>query len=258
MAKFAPIASLAMMKSLDEKDLLGDYHLLLAHKILEDPQGWGSFFQRRLTERGEDFIIMDNSLIELGRPLSVQEVVNAAVHVAADCIVLPDKLTDMSQTFEMSKAAMQEYTAVCRDWFDFLGVVQGKTEDEYMKCAEGLVGLGCHYLSIPRVTKEVLGSRVFITERIISEFGKDIHLLGFSDDLIDDLATANMFSKRESFPVGVIGIDSSEPLRMGCAFKRINTFPRVCPRRPEDWLDKDWPITNEVEYNLHWVRRVIA
>jgi hypothetical protein len=43
--KFAPVCSLPMMRSLRFHDCLGDYHLLLAHKILENPVGWGLFFR---------------------------------------------------------------------------------------------------------------------------------------------------------------------------------------------------------------------
>jgi hypothetical protein len=229
--KFAPVCSLPMMRSLRFHDCLGDYHLLLAHKILENPVGWGLFFREEGMRSKQPFIIMDNSLIELGEPLPPKDVAQAAKVVGAQCVVLPDKLGNYAATANLSLNAAEPMREALPERVGLMGVVQGRSRVEYLSCAEVLVeDCGVKYLSVPRITQEILGSRVFITEEISGLYPDvPIHLLGFS----------------------------AFPLRLGCAGKLLTRHWNDPAPREEGWLERDLPLpdTGEVQQNLKLIRK---
>jgi hypothetical protein len=133
-----------------------------------------------------------------------------------------------------------------------MGVVQGRSRVEYLSCAEVLVeDCGVKYLSVPRITQEILGSRVFITEEISGLYPDvPIHLLGFSKHIPDDIATAVSCPR-------VMGIDSAFPLRLGCAGKLLTRHWNDPAPREEGWLERDLPLpdTGEVQQNLKLIRK---
>lgn len=201
---FAPVVPPKLLLAMKNADMFGKYHLLLAHDIVEQKDLYKEIFKER--DRGEVFVILDNSLIELGYPAPTKDIIEAADIVKPDCIVLPDHLTDMKQTLESSYQAIQEWKG--NDLPPYLGVVQGKNFGECLHCAEELVKMGCEYLSVPRIITEALGSRKSITESIFRQTKVGIHLLGFSNTrFFDDLITIRCD--------GVMGIDSAVPIRLG-------------------------------------------
>jgi hypothetical protein len=152
MPQFAPVAPLQLHKALAEKGKLGDYHLLLAHNILADPVAHTQFW----AHRSEAFIIMDNSLIELGRPLDASKVVEAAEMVNAQVVVLPDVLGDAKATLRFIKHDIGKIPK----HFIRLGVVQGTSLEECLRMTTEMVRLGVDAISVPRHLTERLGSRV--------------------------------------------------------------------------------------------------
>jgi hypothetical protein len=222
---------------------------------LRAPERWQRVAKFVRDTYEDAFIILDNSLIELGYPLPPADLLRGIEIVQADVIVLPDYLTECDRTLEASKRGIEELTANgLPSYCSMLGVVQGKTWDEYHRCARELVGMGCNHLSIPRITRKVLGSRIQITGEIAERSGKSLHLLGFSDDLMDDLNAA--LNNR-----AVMGIDSTEPLRLGrLGLKYSDTinWSRIPPRDKETYLDEPGFVTPEMEYNLNWIRKVIS
>ena len=107
MAEFAPVAPPEMLLDLKEKGALGKYHLLLAHDVAARPDLYRAVFD----DVHDTYIIMDNSLIELGYPVTTDVMAKACEVVIPDVIVLPDVLNDMKLTLDYSVAAARSWAA---------------------------------------------------------------------------------------------------------------------------------------------------
>jgi hypothetical protein len=73
-----------------------DLDFALAHRVLEDPE-YAFFYAER--PRGRE-LILDNSMHELGTPLPVNRLYEAARRVRADYVIAPDKLGDPLWTLD--------------------------------------------------------------------------------------------------------------------------------------------------------------
>ena len=210
MAKYSPIAPLPLLWELRQKDILGNYLLLLAHDVLAHPRGYID-----LVESLEDprFIIMDNGVIEQGKALSAIDVIEAGNLVEANCLITPDILGDFPGT---QKLIMRQVTELRGSGFDLMRVPQGKNFDEIVQCVNWLN----EYLparspnsslwGIPRWVSNQLGTRAGLINYIDSMNGiAQMHLLGMSNNLADDSKCTRM--------QGVIGIDSASPIVQGLA-----------------------------------------
>jgi hypothetical protein len=250
--------------------MLGDYHLLLAHDVVAHPDeyrevyfdNWDAMFAKG--EAPLQYIIMDNSLIELGHPAPMEMMLDAYKIMQPDVIVLPDYLGDMRRTVGASidfyKDMVNEYyMADGQDIPEVLGVVQGDTIDECMYCARALVD-ACKVaaLAVPRVLREKLGSRMLIATMLGYKYPKiPIHLLGFSTDLIDDVATARLSH--------VMGIDSAVPIRAAIRNMpmRLDFEGEFDPGPRLDYWDRkyDWTynqdVLSDVQSNMAKYRRWI-
>jgi hypothetical protein len=208
-AKFAPVANLEVYRALHRTGLLGNYHLLIATEVVKAPNAWMAFWGSEILEPPfpiiTPFIIMDNGLIETGRPTDPETLVRAASTVGASCVVLPDVLGDMEQTLTLARQALDdglEAATIAK-----LGVVQGQTQAEVMHCVSTYSTWGVKYISVPRVMVSIFGSRVPIVRTLYRTFSMPIHLLGFSENIDDDM--------RASAQDGVMGIDSATPIWRG-------------------------------------------
>jgi len=233
--KFAPVANLPVYEMLAESGDLGSYHLLIASEVLKAPKAWGAFWTRRSLIDGEPvFTIMDNALIELGYPLESTQLVAAAAAVMASCIVLPDVLGDAKETMQLAGKALDD--AVLRgSGFPLMGVVQGTTLLEVDTTVRFYMNAGVEYLSVPRVMTDIFGSRVELTKRVWDWAYKPIHLLGFSNDLHDDMVAA--------VQDGVMGIDSAVPLWAGMEDHRLDEITAMS-KRPKNYWDRV-PVTDK-------------
>jgi len=72
------------------------YHLALAHLILTDIDYCD--FYREAVDEG-DYVIMDNSVVELGAPLGIDDLIKAVNRVGAQELILPDFPAHPPQTF---------------------------------------------------------------------------------------------------------------------------------------------------------------
>jgi hypothetical protein len=213
-----------MLLDLKRKGALGDYHLLLAHDVVEQKELYKEVFDD-LDEK--PFIIMDNSVVELGEPVSNEIMEEAVKTVHTDLIVLPDAIADPERTLEMStKAAL--------NWVSFgvnacMAVPQGTTSTEFLDSAEQLMKLpGVRAWGIPRHATSKLGTRHHLTYSLmVLRPMFTIHLLGFSDNIHDDISVARA--------AGVNGIDSAVPIRLGLLDLPFNTHIESHPPRGDYW-----------------------
>lgn len=211
---FAPVVPLSIAACLKENNLLGNYHLLLAHDVLANPDAYKEIYRPYTDGRPMD-IIMDNSLIELGYPMEVLHVLEAAKVVGAKKVVLPDELGELDKTLRAvwdSVDVWHKLPMEVTKGIKPVAVVQGKNLSECLTCIREYAKSGIEDISIPRVLQKYLGSRSEITMIAHLHYGfQNIHLLGFSDNILDDVACTRQ--------PGVKGIDSAVPIR--AAYKTL-------------------------------------
>lgn len=240
MARFAPVAPPHILRQLRNEGVMGNYHLLLAHYVAAEPELYRTTFDHLVGPIGNDpdaCIIMDNSLWELGHPVDVDTMFKACKAVPSNLIVLPDYLTDMERTLEESRHAAEIWGQVGLG--PFMGVCQGKTMMQIIECGLRLMELpNVKALGIPRIiTDKTLGSRGAIVRHLHRQYPETpLHLLGFSVSVDDDMRTAQ-FS-------GVVGIDSSEPIRVSIGGEVWSPHSNVPPRG--DYWDYTGPIPKSV------------
>ena len=251
MARFAPVCPPHILEKLQPLNS-GDYHLLLAHDVAANP-AYKAFFDkfRNFT------IIMDNSVIELGNAVNLDVIKNACYQVPPSTIVLPDVLLDAKATVDSCGAALPIWTEAFADiignTFDtgrgFMIVPQGKTIQEWAWCAEQFKDdLRINYWGIPRNLVDQIGTRrdaIEIAHALCPH--RQIHLLGFSDNIVDDvLCSRNRL---------VAGIDSAVPLRAASEGKQISFDLQIGPRG--DWWDNCQHVLG-MDFNIQtykqWIR----
>lgn len=223
--KFAPVAPLAVMQHLSTlgRDVIGDYHLLLAHDVLQNPDGWyqwsadlhSSFNNAGLNA---PTLIMDTSVIELGEPMAMDSIISAAEITRSDVVVLPDVIGDPEATIKLVEKFVTEMMN-CSDHikheklrnFEYMFVPQGTNLQQYVESIEFARDIEIvSWIGLPRDALKygVKSRRELIDAVEILCPGMVMHLLGMSDNLIDDFLSAK-------HSAGVVGIDSAVPIRAG-------------------------------------------
>lgn len=210
---FAPVAPLSVHRQLERRGALGPYNLLIASEILKDMEGYGHFWTRVLREEGFELFV-DNGVIELGYALPIVHLADAVAQVVATTIILPDTIDDMRMTVKQVHNAADQWRASGVAGVKMLGVVQGTTVAECVDCATAHAKAGVDMLAIPRGLTKNLGSRSLVAQIISEEHpNKPLHLLGFSENIEDDIFTA------ATTPT-VLGIDAATPVWLGMAARR--------------------------------------
>lgn len=255
MAKFAVVAPLNIVEQLDILGILGSHHLLLAHDVVHprNNQRYHDLFHpegRRRTKRDpipplKRTIIMDNSVIELGHAVDPAMLEEACSTVQATSVVLPDILEDAAATLESCVNAVLSW-----DKFDlppYMMVPQGRTLSEFLNCAQAFIHVDrVNYWGVPRNIVALHGSRKGAIGCLFGiSPGKRIHMMGFSDDIEDDIRCAQLTE--------VDTIDSAVPLR-------ANTLITIDPEDPYKHTPRsEWWSTAEfhsvIPENLHRVRK---
>jgi hypothetical protein len=255
------------MEDMNDFGLMGTYHLLIADKVLGNQRRWQELFASRRDTGIRDYVMMDNSLIELGHPLPAPDLVRAVEIVQANTLVLPDSYGNARETLERSVNGAYEMWDILPDYCSFQFVVQGETLDEALKLVEDLkhwkpngnqsVFDRITHLSVPRVFCDRVGSRKPLIQELYRRYGLPIHLLGFSENVVDDVESAKMR--------GVTGIDSAMPLWAGQLQYCLDNEPYnpvASRRRPRDywmWGKSDW--SPEMTINLfrvnHWLGNML-
>lgn len=227
MAKFAPVAPTNILMELKERKCLPDTHLLLAHDVAAKPNEYRKIFVEGNTSQRYN-IIMDNSVIELGKAVDLPMIREACRVVGPTTVVLPDVLLDTSGTIESCLEALGTWPQALPHE-KFLFVPQGKTFPDFVRCAEQFADhQDINYWGIPRNVVKYFGSRVDSVEVAhILNPKRTIHMLGFSDDVFDDMMVARSRM--------VTSIDSAVPLRLASNGQKMSMHIDAGPRG--DWWD---------------------
>ncbi len=140
--KFANIVPTAFLQAYGT---LTDYHLALAHLVLDPDNSDYASFMRNRSDRG-DFVILDNSLIELGHAMPIADMVRAAAICCVSEIVLPDAFMDGESTVKLVKQALIELKEnhLEKTWnaklpFRCMAVVQGINMASWFDCLDEIL-----------------------------------------------------------------------------------------------------------------------
>lgn len=253
-ARYSPVGPIAVLEDLHGKDSLGNYLLLLAHDVLAHKKRYKRLIKKVRKRRLNTFIIMDNSLIELGEAMPYSEVTHAAEIVDASVVMTPDVLGNHDATKELIQSMRLDILESGRPP---MMVPQGGSLKELMECVDYLRDQlpieddVPEYWGIPRWIANELNSRSPIIQYIRLStkdgVGCKIHLLGMSKNHRDDMRCARIDD--------VIGIDSANPLTLG--FMDIEMNRNVANHVPRGDLWDQTEANQIVEHNIWYIRNAI-
>ena len=158
------------------------YYLLLTHLALKYPD-YVQFWNKQ-----EGYKVLDNSLIELGSAVSLEDVLRAAEILKVDEIVLPDIYLEEAATVRAVNKALHElHRLKVVDKYKLQAVAQGADASEWKRCWDlfnTVPEITC--VAIPKVTETLFkGGRPAAVEYALANNpeNKEIHLLGCWSDI---------------------------------------------------------------------------
>lgn len=258
-ARFAPVGPLPLIRDIWNGDpghhmQHGSYHLILAHDVIKDHasmEAYGLHFEQvRKFFKDETLLIMDNSIVELGNAVDMRIVAKAGAIVGADVLVLPDVMGDGHETIKKFLPIIKDLQKDPIGNFDFMAVPQGPSLQDFAGCLEVFAEYEeVTWIGIPRIATQQIGSRqqlIALTRAIKPDWS--IHLLGFSDNVVDDMLCANQMH--------VEGIDSAVPLRAGQKDMVFSLAQNDYGKRENYWDSQK--ATDQCMLNIEYVRMLIG
>jgi len=233
-------------KYLPDWSPLCDFDFALAHKVLEDPR-YEKFYATR--PKGRE-VILDNSMHELGKPLSPAELEIAAKRINADYVIAPDMLGEVEKNYEW----FVQTHRVLGSRFKIAVVMCGRTQEE-------------RELFLGNVREASLLCLPFREDRLgwyrdhhkTLERWDRIHLLGVSTP--EDL---RWFSNRAKRDVPFRwSVDTSKPIKWGLCRKLTSAMSslRGAPVDSNELLNVD-DVSEEqmvhIFYNIAHLRTLMA
>jgi hypothetical protein len=211
-------------------------HLCLSYLINSDPT-YRRFYQERV--KLGDHVILDNSAYERGSSDSIDDLLQALVHLEEPAeIVLPDILRDAEATLDVAMKAILrlEDEGIRFTKTKIMAVPQGKNPEEWKQCLDAmLAGLpDFHTIGIPVLCEEWIGGRYGLAQHIPEQM--EFHLLGWGRYKPTEPALiASGFPNARS-------IDTAKPLHYALHSIDLNDFPNLahapeCPNRKEGFFE---------------------
>jgi hypothetical protein len=188
---------------------------------------------------GSDFKILDNGVAE-GVETEWDDLFNIAAQLGVHEIVVPDAMGECDRTIDLAL----DFKKHLRNGFQYMGVAQGKSLVEVLKCTTALDKMGyMTTLGVPRCLNRIIHKafRQSFLEGILPRNTFDFvdyHCLGTSEWITEVKALADIDSPK------LRGIDTSLPCVMGLAGKRIDEHEYR--GRPDDFFGA---IPTEWQYN---------
>lgn len=236
------ICVITPISHLKEFSNLGEMDMSLAHMVLEDPKGPYTKYYQEQSKKGR-FVILDNGLFELearGVGVGIDAVLDAAEITNPSEIIAEDVLFDGAKTIDSTKRfldTMDKRGVLGK--YSVMGVIQGRTETEWMDCFEKMLELPVNTIGLSKLSvpvsflgeKESPGcvarSRLLCTKRLNGyTYPHSIYGTGFS------------------LPYRAEGLKSYSQVR-------IPTTPRcVHLLGGDNWLP--WEINQQKQYS--WIR----
>lgn len=262
MAYFLPVAPANYLESIYEHNQVpaNRHAFLLAHEVVADASSYARL--KQLYWDAGHILLLDNSAIELGSAVDDQMVYEAQSITGANVVVLPDVLENAEATLESCWRVYERWLQFYKNrkpdansmgvTAELLFIPQGETLRAWVWCLETFLSrcrlYGLEYpkwIGIPRnTTKRIVISRTELID-VVNALGKfKIHLMGFSDYMIDDMISARHHPR-------VVSIDSNAPFRM-----EEFMMTSFVPSRGSWWQDNKDMHVNDISLNAvaNWRR----
>lgn len=203
-----------------------NYHLVLSH-LIQKSRSYANFY-KKCSEKG-DYIIIDDGVIELGKPLSIQEQLPLAEKVGASEVMCSDYPMDRKRTLE---ATANDLAKLPKDFpYKVFACVQGKNPKDLLKCYEALlrfdridtIGFSFTMSTYWKKPIDRFWWTTFLNQNNLVDARKEYHLLGTSSDASE--------IKRQSQYKWIRGVDSRIAVING-----LYNLP-ITDRRPTRDLD---------------------
>lgn len=128
------VANIVPIPLLKRYGRLTKYHLVLSYLVRESEE-YADFY-KKCSEKG-DYIIIDTSVIELGKPLTIQEQLPIAERVGASEVMCADYPMDKDRTLE---ATANNLSKIPKDFpYKIFAVPQGKDFAELVECYKEII-----------------------------------------------------------------------------------------------------------------------
>ena len=209
--KFAIICPIPL---LNEFAVASDYHMALTHLVLMNQQ-YTSFYKAR--SLSGDYVILDNSIIELGNAVDILKLVEAAELIHATEIVLPDVYRNKDATLSAVHHALEKGKDRLNE-YKLMAVPQGQNYAEWFECYHELITIKeIDVIGIPKVTSTFGDSdkgRIVLCDildgkqRLGIGTDKEYHLLGVWNNPYPEIPKLSAFS-------WIRGVDTILPIQMG-------------------------------------------
>lgn len=196
-----------------------DFDFVLTH-LVKSSTVYRDFY-REQSEKGR-YVILDNSVFELGKPISPDELLFAAGEIKATTVIIPDFLKDSKKTLESVNVVIGDKRF---DKYQLAAVPQGDSFDDWISCYKVVslmervsticIPFDIHF-KVPgciernTLTRSWMERRIGLLKQIkdlgLIVQGKKYHLLGASD------CVEFRFAKKLGF---VTSADTSSPVVHG-------------------------------------------
>lgn len=188
------------------------YHLVLAHKVLENKE-YADFYRHRSI--AGDFVIQDCSAFELGHPIETPKLLEAAEYTMASEIVCPDVLFDGEATIASTKEFIKDYNknysyvTVKEKRPKLMAAIQGKNLVDYLRCHNAIYDMDVEGTQIDTMGLSFLG-----VEKVFPDMSPTLRRLM----MLDLLYSNNILC----LPMHMLGI-ADNPVEL----KLINSIPYI-------------------------------
>lgn len=148
--------------------------------------------------------ILDNGCYELDKSISLNKLFECAEQINASEIILPDAMGNFQETLKLTTDALEYAYSQGIKKYQYMGVIQGTTWDEYMACAE--LFLSIREISVIGIPKKfmrnacksdreaALARSLFAFEiaENVKKANKEVHLLGLSWSIMELTSVAHL------------------------------------------------------------------
>tara|TARA_Y100001963_G_C6712106_1_gene414819 strand:+ start:407 stop:1138 length:732 start_codon:yes stop_codon:yes gene_type:complete len=178
-----------------------NYHMCLTHLVLEYPH-YAEFYKNKSTIG--DYVILDNSLVELGKSLTLSDVLYAANLISPNEIILPDCFLDKDKTINEIHKSLPKLKNTP---YKLQAVCHGKNDISWKECwdeFQNIDEIDC--VGIPKVTTKLFDNGRPEAVRYAlnnNRNNKQLHLLG----IWEDVKELKEYSENENLKIR--GVDSS-------------------------------------------------
>ena len=205
---------------LEELSPLTDADFALAHLVLNDKQ-YAAFYkeQRKAGRR----VILDNGMHEMGKSLTVGEIIEAAKLINPTVVCPPDKLGDGPFTYT-SFSTMQKHPGFSPNW-DLGLILQGP--ERFQRVA--------FFSQMSQYTNTLLlpfrePRTEWITELVQAMpphfvWPSYLHLLGMST--LEELQWFSAFGRVSKWPAKRITVDTGKPIKWALAGKKLDDVEQL-------------------------------